>query len=194
MEQEIVFKKLAQKYNSPQKVQKLLKTFKYNHRHSMNSALTVWKTKNAHCYEAVFFAAAILEHQGYPPLIVSIESWDGLDHVLFVFKKNGKWGAVARSRDQGLHGRPPIFKTIKALVLSYMTEYVDKTGRITGFAQTNLDFTNSNWRYSKKNVWKAEKFLINLKHRKLKMPENKFLKAKAYYLAHGGHPKKSYWW
>ena len=65
----------------------------------------------AHCLEAALFAAVVLEQHGYPPLLLSFESIDRLDHVIFVYKQRGRWGSVARSRDPGLHGRKPVFAT-----------------------------------------------------------------------------------
>ena len=46
-----------------------------------------------------------MEQHGRPPLVLSFESIDGLDHVIFVYSRAGRWGSVARSRDPGLHGR-----------------------------------------------------------------------------------------
>ena len=59
--------------------------------------------------------ATILERYGFPSLLVTFESVDLLDHVIFVFRRNGRWGSVARSRDPGLHGRKPVFRSIRDL-------------------------------------------------------------------------------
>ena len=53
----------------------------------------------AHCLEAALTAAVILEQHGYPPLIMSLESIDELDHCIFVYQARGRWGSVARSRN-----------------------------------------------------------------------------------------------
>jgi hypothetical protein len=74
---------------------------------TLRSFRGVVRTGEAHCLEAALFAAVILEQHGYPPLLLSLESQDRLDHVLFVFRERGRWGSVARSRDVGLHGRRP---------------------------------------------------------------------------------------
>ena len=68
--------------------------------------------QTAHCLEGALFAAVVLEQHGYPPLVLSFESIDELDHVIFVYRgADGRWGSVARSRDPGLHGRRPAFAT-----------------------------------------------------------------------------------
>ena len=119
----------------------------------------------AHCLEATLFAATILEQHGYPPLVLSFESIDELDHVIFVYKRNGLWGSVARSRDPGLHGRKPVFKTPRALALSYVDPYVDFTGRVTAYAVVDMRIMGDyDWRFSEKNVWKVERMLLDYPH------------------------------
>ena len=165
------FKKISQKYCTPEKVQILIRALKYNRElkgETLKSAAATLKTKNAHCLEAAFLAAAILENLGYPPLVMSLESIDDLDHVVFVYKKNKKWGSIGCSRDEGLHGRKPVFRSLRDLALSYYIPYIDKTGCITGYQIAHLDDSNSNWRFSDKNVWKTEQYLIDLKHEPIK--------------------------
>ena len=61
-----------------------------------------------------------MEQHGHPPLLLDLESVDGLDHVLFLFNTRGLWGTIAKSRDVGLHGRKPVFRTLRHLALSYV--------------------------------------------------------------------------
>lgn len=191
---DLKLKKLSRILNTPIKVQKFLKTFKYNKKDTLRSAYSCLVSKEAHCMEAAMLAAALLEFHGYPPLIISFESQDGLDHVIFVFKQKGYWGSIGRSRDHGLHGRAPKFKTIKSLALSYYDPYVDKTGKITAFQLAHLDNTKANWRYSLRNVWKAERYLLELKHIKVKTNPRKFKKLKEQYLKNGPLTKGQHWW
>jgi hypothetical protein len=123
----------------------------------------------AHCLDAALAAAVILEQHGYPPLVLSFESIDDLDHVLFVYRARGRWGSVARSRDPGLHGRRPVFRTARALALSYVDPYVDFTGRITGYQVVDLRVLGRyDWRLSDRNVWKVERMLLNVPHRSIR--------------------------
>ena len=64
----------------------------------------------AHCLEATLFAATVLEQHGYPPLVLSFESIDELDHVIFVYKRNGLVGLRRSLPRPGLHGRKPVFR------------------------------------------------------------------------------------
>ena len=75
----------------------------------MRSFREVVKRNEAHCLEAAVAAAVILEQHDCQPLLLDLESWDLLDHVIFVFQKDRLWGSIGRSRDIGLHGRKPVF-------------------------------------------------------------------------------------
>ena len=106
---------------------------------------------------------------------MSLESIDELDHVIFVYRRNGRWGSVARSRDPGLHGRKAMFATPRALAKSYLDEYVDLTGQVTGFTVFDLRCLSPyDWRLAERNVWKVERTLIDAPHQPLRMPEARF--------------------
>lgn len=188
---------LAAKLKTPKQVQRFLKALPYNRELSgatQRSAQSALEKGEAHCFEGAFIAAAILEKHGFEPLVLSIESQDGLDHVLFLYRENGKWGTVAQSRDVGLHGRPPIFRSVRDLVWSYFDPYIDKTGRITGYQVANLDDTKADWRCSRKNVFKAENYLLDLPHRQLKSSNQRYQRQFRMYLRHGPMPRQKFWW
>ena len=164
---------LIARLNTPAKVQRWLNALKYNTEkggETQRSFRQVMRTRTAHCMEAALFAAVVLEQHGYPPLVMSLESQDWLDHVIFVYREKTGWGSVARSRDPGLHGRKPRFPTPRALARSYYDGYVDYTGRVKGFGVANLAdaMAGYDWRLTTKNVWKVEQMLIDLPHRKIK--------------------------
>ena len=161
---------LIARLRTPGAVQHWLNHLPYNREaggETLRSFRGVVRAGTVHCFEAALSAAVALEQHGYPPLVLSFESIDKLDHVLFVYRRAGRWGSVARSRDPGLHGRKPVFATPRALALSYVDPYVDFTGRITGYAVVNLEtaLPRYDWRLSARNVWKAEQILIDHPHR-----------------------------
>jgi hypothetical protein len=163
---------------TPRAVQRWLHLLPYNDEKGGETLRTfrgVLRHRCAHCLEAALFAATVLERHGYPPLLLSFESIDGLDHVIFPFREGGRWGAVARSRDPGLHGRRPVFATPRQLAASYVDTYVDLTGRITGFAVADLrDLGSYDWRFSSGNVWKVERWLVDYPHRPLVMTDRRY--------------------
>ena len=166
-------RRIIHRLRTPLQVQRFLNALPYNTEPPPKGATQrtfrgVIAHNSAHCLEAALSAAVILEQHGWPPLVMSFESIDELDHVIFVYRRNGRWGSVARSRDPGLHGRKAVFATPRALALSYVDEYVDFTGRITGYAIADLrDVGNYDWRLSPGNVWKVERMLLELPHRRL---------------------------
>jgi hypothetical protein len=139
----------------------------------------------------------ILEQHGYPPTVLSFESIDHLDHVLFVYRTTTGWGSVARSRDPGLHGRLPVFRTARALALSYYDPYVDFTGRITGYAVVDLrELGPYDWRLSERNVWKAERLLLDWPHRHIRSSDARTDRLRRWYReyreTHGRKPIYEY--
>ena len=163
---------IIRRHRTPEQVQRFLRSLPYNWERrgeTLRSFREVVRRGTAHCLEAALSAAVILEQHGYPPLVVSFESKDGIDHVIYVFRQRGRWGSIARSRDAGLHGRKPVFRTIRELIWSYFDPYVDFTGRITGYQLVDLrKLGGYDWRFSRKNMGKVEKFLLDIPHRKLK--------------------------
>jgi len=167
-----VERRLIRRLNTPDRVQAFLNSLPYNQEiggETLRSFREVVRRRTAHCLEAALTAAVILEQHGCPPLVLSFESIDKLDHVLFVYRKQGKWGSVARSRDPGLHGRKPVFATPRALAQSYFDPYIDLSGCIHAFAVVNLELElgRYDWRFSEKNVWKAEQMLLDYPHHDL---------------------------
>ena len=197
-------RRLVVRLNTPAKVQRYLNELPYNTeppqgRATLRSFRGVVRHHTAHCLEAALFAATVLEQHGYPPLLISFESIDELDHVIFVYQARsmvhgpssivgprsmvkGGWGSVARSRDPGLHGRKPVFATPRALAASYIDTYVDLTGRIKAFTVFDLRALGAyDWRLSRNNIWKVERVLLDTPHQPLTMPESRFQRFRRMY-------------
>jgi len=157
--------------HTPQQVQRWLLTLRYNTKDTMRTLLGVRKFREAHCLEAALSAAAILEPHGYPPLILDLDSAGELAHTLFLFTQRGQFGAIGWSRDVGLNGRKPVFKTLKALVRSYATPYIDEHERITSYGVLDLrTLKRQDWRDSQHDVWYVEQALTAMPHTRLTYP------------------------
>jgi hypothetical protein len=170
-------RRLINRLRTPEKVQHWLNRIPYNHEEhgeTLRSFRGVVRTNTVHCLEGALCAATILEQHGYPPLLVDLESIDDLDHVLFLFRGTHGYGSVARSRDPGLHGRKPLFRSIRELVYSYVDPYVDLTGRIEGFGLLDLRTLHADWRLSTRNVWAVEQALIDMPHRRLRTSDARY--------------------
>ena len=175
---------------TPEAVQRYLNSLPYNNEPppsgaTLRSFRGVVAHHTAHCMEAALAAATILEQHGYPPLILSFESIDELDHVLFVYRRRGLWGSVGRSRDPGLHGRKPVFRTARALALSYVEPYIDYHGRITGYTVVDMRdlLGDYDWRLAEHNVWKAERVLLEAPHRPIESSDLRIDRLRRKYVA-----------
>jgi len=180
--------KLVQRLNTPAKVQRFFSEMTYNYETNggtLRSFREVVKRNEAHCLEAAVGAAVILEQHGYPPLLLDLESRDLLDHVVFVFKQNGRWGSVARSRDPGLHGRKPVYRSLRDLAWSYFDTYVDFTGRLKGYGLTSLyELGNYDWRFSPRRMTKIEDHLRAIPHKPMHSSDARYNKLLARYHAY----------
>lgn len=190
--------RLIQRLDTPAKVQRWLNALPYNTEKgggTQRSFRSVIRKGMAHCMEAALFAAVVLEQHGYPPIVMSLESKDWLDHVIFIYQRQGRWGSIARSRDPGLHGRKAVFRSPRTLALSYVDSYVDYTGRLHGYGVCNLDdaLPNYDWRLTTKNVWKVENLLIKWPHKKFKTSTPRYRALHKYYIEYREKYGKKPW-
>jgi len=171
---------IIEKCTTPEGVQNFLNSLDYNF--EKNGAKTwrsfrgVVKHREAHCFEAAITSAAILSQHGFSPIIICIEASD-IDHNIFVYWQNGKVGSVAKSRQVELHGRPPIFKTYRDLVMSYYPDYYNWFTQdrnditLRGYAVVDLRIFSQNW-ITAKNLLFIEKYLYVIPYKKI-FPDNK---------------------
>jgi len=190
----------VRRLRTPHAVQQWLNDLPYNTEpggETLRSFRGVVRTGTAHCLEAALAAAVVLEQHRFPPLVLSFESIDLLDHVIFVYRGPDGWGSVARSRDPGLHGRRPMFATPRALALSYFEGYIDFTGRIKAYAVVDLRVLGSyDWRLADQNIWKVERLLLDWPHRRIVSSDRRAdrlrRRYRAFRAAHGYKPWKYY--
>jgi hypothetical protein len=187
-------RRLIQRLRTPMAVQRFLNRLPYNTEpggDTLRSFRQVARRGTAHCLEAALFATCVLEQHGYPPLLMGLESIDLLDHVIFVYRYRGKWGSVARSRDPGLHGRKPVFRSPRALAESYFDPYIDYTGRVKGYSVTHMRVMGSyDWRFSRRNVWAVERMLLDVPHRKIRRSLKRVRREREKYRAYLAKHKK----
>jgi hypothetical protein len=180
---------VIERVRTPAAVQRWLNELPYNDEPdgaTLRSFRGVIRQGAAHCLEAALAAAVILEQHGYPPLVLSFESIDKLDHVIFVYRTRDGWGSIARSRDPGLHGRKAVFNTPRSLALSYVDPYVDFSGRITAYAVVDLReaMGGYDWRLSTRSVWKVERVLLDWPHRPIRTSNRRIAALRKKYRDH----------
>lgn len=114
--------------SDPDKIQGFLDSIDYNPNYECRSPGWVIKKRSAHCFEGALFAAAAMHFIGYKPLIVDMKAYNDDDHVIAVYKKNGHWGAVAKSNFTTLRYREPVYRSLRELVMSYFDFYFNIAG------------------------------------------------------------------
>ena len=113
--------------DSPAKIQAFLDSIPYSAENANRPPIHVLRDGIAHCLDGGLFAAAALRRIGYPPRIIDLFPEPGRDddHVLAIFKREGHFGAVAKSNFVGLRYREAIYRSIRELVMSYFEAYFD---------------------------------------------------------------------
>lgn len=109
--------------STPYKIQEFLNSVAYSTESHYRCPRTVVKDRRAHCFDGAVFAAAMLGRLGYKPQIVDMQAVRDDDHVIAIFKKNGRIGSIAKSNFVGLRYREPIYKNLRELVMSYFPSF-----------------------------------------------------------------------
>jgi hypothetical protein len=109
--------------DSPAKIQCFLDSMSYSADPIYRSPRSVLRDRKAHCFDGALFGAAALRLLGHPPRIVDMKAVRDDDHLLAIFKRKGRFGAVAKSNFVGLRFREPIYRSLRELVISYFDSY-----------------------------------------------------------------------
>jgi hypothetical protein len=139
------------------------------------SPCMVLREKVAHCMEGAMLAALALRHLGYPALLVDLEAVRDSDHVLAVYRVNGRWGALAKSDYAGLRSREPVYLSIRELAASYFEHYYNPAGEKTLRAYSrpvNLArFDRSlGWMTTLDEIWEVPTYLCGIPHTSILTP------------------------
>lgn len=113
----------VERLRSPGEIQAWLDTVPYSTEPVYRCPLSVLRDRVAHCFDGAVFAAAALESIGFPPLIMQLDAERDDEHILALFRREERWGAVAKSNFSGLRFREPVFRTLRELALSYFEDY-----------------------------------------------------------------------
>jgi hypothetical protein len=118
------------KLDTPRKIQDYLDTLVFEAEYFNRSPLRVLREGRGHCLDGALFAAHALSRLGHPPVIVDLIQEPRLDddHVLAIFRRNGRLGALAKSNFTGLRYREPVYRTVRELAMSYFEDYFNING------------------------------------------------------------------
>jgi hypothetical protein len=123
-----------QRLRTPERIQEFLYGLRQNFElqgETCNSVRTVLKERRAHCIEGAMLAACALWIHGEPPLLLDLQAVHDFDHVVALYRRNGRWGAISKTNGIGLRWRDPVYRSLRELAMSYLHEYYNKRDRKT---------------------------------------------------------------
>jgi hypothetical protein len=154
--------------DTPYSIQRFLDGCDYNATEETRSPRYVFELRRAHCLEGAIFAAACLELQGHPPLVLDLQAFNDDDHVVAVFKQGNCWGGIAKSNFTTLRYREPVYRNLRELAMSYFDFYFntrgDKSLRAYSLPYDLNRFNSINWRTTVDDLEDIGYFLDKVKH------------------------------
>jgi hypothetical protein len=129
----------------------------------------VIRTQRAHCMEGALFAATALMLAKKRPLLLDLKSAKGDDdHVVVLYRENGRWGALSKTNHATLRFRDPVYQTVRELALSYFHEYFlngsgEKTLRSYS-SPFSLRKFGTDWITSEEDLWHIPRALDHSRH------------------------------
>jgi hypothetical protein len=165
---------LLRELSTPARVQAYLDGLRYRPEDDPGCPRRVIEERCANCYDGAILAAAALREAGHPPLLLDLWAVRDDDHVLAVYRVDGRLGAVAKSNFVGLRFREPIHRSLRELVLSYFEQYFNAAGEKTlrGYSPV-LDlrrFDRYDWTFRDEPLRYVSDRLDALPHRRLLSP------------------------
>jgi len=125
---------VLRRLNSPEKIQAFLYRLKQNFEpdgDTCNSVRVVLRRRRAHCIEGAMLAACALWVHGEPPLLLDLQAVHDFDHVVALFRRRGRWGAISKTNGIGLRWRDAVYASPRELAMSYFHEYTNRRDRKT---------------------------------------------------------------
>jgi hypothetical protein len=172
-------RRILRRLTTPARIQRFLdEEIGYNlepHGVTCYSPRLVLRHRVAHCMEGAVFGALALRLLGYPPLLLDMEAVRDTDHVLAVYRKNGRWGAVAKSNYSGLRSREPVYRGIRELAMSYFEDYFNPRGEKTlrtysrPVSLRRFD-RRIHWMTTGQEVWAIPEYLCGIRHTPMMTP------------------------
>jgi hypothetical protein len=174
---------VLRRLDTPQKVQRFVYTLGQNFELDGDSCQTVQevlRTRKAHCIEGAMLAACAFWVHGEAPLLLDMRAVRDYDHVVALFRRNGRWGAISKTNGIGLRSRDPVYRSLRELAISYFHEYYNKRDHKT-LREFSLPYDLRRvdpkvWvAGKKKHAWDVPEALDELRH--FKLVDGRHLKA-----------------
>ncbi|HVM91140.1 MAG TPA: hypothetical protein VMU11_04585 [Verrucomicrobiae bacterium] len=168
---------VLRRLDTPKKIQDFLETIPLNFEPGGDTCLSprrVLRERRAHCIEGAMLAATALMVHGQPPLLLDLEAAkEDFDHVVALFRKGGRWGAISKTNHAVLRYREPVYASVRELALSYFHEYFDAKGRKTLRTYSrpfDLRRLGEAWITAEEDVWEVPNALCETPHVRILTP------------------------
>jgi hypothetical protein len=168
---------VLRRLRTPRKIQAFLFGLKQNFEprgDTCNSVREVLRSRRAHCIEGAMLAAAALWVHGAPPLLLDLRAVRDYDHVVALFRRRGRWGAISKTNGVTLRWRDPVYRSLRELVMSYLHEYANRAEQKTlrGYSRAfDLRVLQpADWVTAAKGAWIVAERLDALHHYDLLSP------------------------
>jgi len=121
--------KVLERLSTPILIQNFLDAVPINYEKNGDTHMSprrVLRENKAHCIEGAILAAAALWIHGEPPTIMNLSGrfgGDDVDHVVTLYKRNGRYGAISKTNHATIRFRDPAYRTPRELALSYFHEW-----------------------------------------------------------------------
>ena len=165
---------VLRRLDTPRKIQAFLYGLKQNFEpdgDTCRSVREVLRTRRAHCIEGAMLAAAALWVHGEPPLLLDMRAKRDYDHVVALFRRHGRWGAISKTNGIGLRWRDPVYRSLRELAMSYLHEYYNKrdhkTLRTYSLPYDLRRMAPADWVTAKDGAWVLVDNLEATRHYKL---------------------------
>jgi hypothetical protein len=123
---------ILHRLDTPERIQRFIFRLKQNFEpdgDTCHSVRDVLQLRRAHCIEAATLAACALWIHGEPPLLLDLQAADDDDHVVALFRRAGRWGAISKTNGYYLRWRDPVYRSLRELAMSYFHEYCNARHR-----------------------------------------------------------------
>jgi hypothetical protein len=162
---------VLERLDTPQKIQEFIYGLRQNFELTGDTCRPVrhvLRHRAAHCIEGAMLAACALWVHGEPPLVMDMRAVRDFDHVVALFRRHGRWGAISKTNGIGLRWRDPVYGSLRELAMSYFHEYYNrrdhKTLREFSVPYDLRRVDPEIWVSGEKNAWQVAEDLDGLHH------------------------------
>lgn len=165
---------VLKRLDTPRKIQQFVYGLDQNFEERGETCATVrevLRTRKAHCIEGAMLAACAFWVHGEPPLLLDMRAVRDFDHVVALYRRKRRWGAISKTNGVFLRSRDPVYSSLRELAMSYFHEYCNRRDHKT-LREYSLPYDLRRvdpgiWVSGEKHAWHVAEELDRVRHFKL---------------------------